>query len=534
MDHHGRLHHSHREPPPNPPITGRRRTVALSILCFCAFTTGIDLTITNIALPFIGRALDAPTNELQWTVDAYNIVLAGLLVLGGAVADRYGRRLVFLSSYLLFAAACACAAFSTNTPQLIASRGLMGVGAAGVAAPALAIIASMYPPDERAGAIGLFVVFGAFGLAFGPVAGGFLLDHFWWGSVFLVNVPVVVVGVAIGARTIRESRGPVPDGGHPPLDVLGALLSVIGLTAVLFGIIEGPSRGWTEPGVLAGLGVGAVVIASFIARELHVGSPLFDVRILARPAVATGSITLFLAYVLLTGFLFLDPQYLQDVQSEPVVTVGLLFVPFAVAFGVCSRQAPRLLGRLGARAAITAGLVVSAVAAALLAVTVNGPAAPTVAVSLLLGAGLSLLIAPPSTLVMNDLPEAKAGDGSSLNFVSRMVGGAIGVAVAGSVLASRYASHVNGAVAALDATDADKSRGSIQGALEVAATLPAAADRSLTAAARDAFRAGATAAYVVIAVLGALAAEWAWLALRHASSAPPPDADVVPEDITRS
>ncbi len=198
MHDHGRLHMHHHEVPASP-MSPARRATALAILCLCALTAGLDMTITNVALPFIARDLDAPTNELQWTVNAYNIVLAGVLVLGGALADRYGRRRVFLLGYILFALASVAAAFSPDAAALIAARAVMGLGAAGVTAPALAIIASMYTPAERAGPIGTFVVFGAAGLAIGPIAGGLLLDHFWWGSVFLVNVPIIVVGVVVGA-----------------------------------------------------------------------------------------------------------------------------------------------------------------------------------------------------------------------------------------------------------------------------------------------------------------------------------------------
>ncbi len=472
------------------------------------------MTITNVALPFIGHALEAPTDELQWTVDAYNIVVAGLLVLGGGLADRYGRRRVFLGSFTLFAVACAAAAFSTSAGQLIASRALMGVGAAGFTAPALAIIASMYAPEERGRAISLFVVFGAVGLTVGPIAGGLLLDHFWWGSVFLVNVPVVALGVLLGARTIPESRAPVPDGGEPSLDLLGALLSVVGLGALLFGIIEGPARGWTAPEVVAALVVGAALSALFVGWELRTRSPLFQVRILRRPAVATGAITLFMAYALFTGFLFVNPQYLQDVAAESIVTVGLLFLPFAVVFGICSTQASKVLARLGPRATITSGLLVSAGAAVLLAVAIGRATWTTVVASALLGAGVSLLIAPPSTVVMNDLSPSAAGDGSSLNFVSRFLGASIGVAVVGSVLASLYASDITDAVASLSAGKADTAQGSIQGALEVSKTLDPIGSHSLAAAARSAFETSATAAYVVIAVLAVLAAVWSWFGLR--------------------
>ena len=509
---HGRLHDKHGEPG-GPAVSARGRSVALGILCLCSLTAGVDLTITNVALPAIGKALDADTNELQWTIDAYNIVLAGMLVLGGAVADRHGRRRVFLVSYALFALGSLAAAFSPSTGALIASRAVMGLGAAGAIAPALAIVASMYPPAKRGRAISAFVVFGATGLAVGPIAGGLLLDHFWWGSVFLVNVPIVAVGVVLGARTIPESRAPVPSGHRPPLDVVGAVLSVAGLGALLFGVIEGPGRGWTAPLVIAATGLGAITLGLFVAWELRTSAPLFDVRILRRPLVATGAITLLMAYLLLSSFLFLNPQYLLDVRGESIVSVGLLFLPFAVVFGACSLQAQRILRWQGARATITLGLIVSAAAAAVFAVAGRGPIWVMVAGSVVLGAGLSVLIAPPSTVVMNDLPVAKAGDGSSLNFVSRFAGGAIGVAVVGSILASVYVRKLDASLPPLSPEQADRARGSLQGALEVAGTLASPADDSLTAAARDAFDSGAAVAYAVIAVLALIAAAVAWFTL---------------------
>jgi EmrB/QacA subfamily drug resistance transporter len=520
VDDNGRLHPHHPHSPDAVPASGRTRAVALATLCLCALTAGVDMTITNVALPFIGRSLDAPIDELQWTVDAYNIVLAGLLVLGGALADRYGRRRIFLISYALFGIASVCAALSPTAEALIGSRALMGVGAAGVTAPALAIVASMYPPNERGRAIGAFVVFGASGLAIGPIAGGFLLDHFWWGSVFLVNVPVVVAGVLVGARTIPESRAAVPVGGRPPLDVPGALLSFIGLAALLFGVIEGPARGWSAPAVLVGLVGGVVLLAAFVRRELRVPAPLFDVRILARPAVAIGSATLFVAYVLFNSFLFLTPQYFQDSRSESIVAVGLLLVPFAIVFGASSLRAQTLLQRLGARVTIPAGLALTAISAAFVATTLGGSLWSTVAGTVALALGLSLLIAPPSTVVMNALPPAKAGDGSSMNFVSRFVGASIGIAIVGSILATVYANDIDASLASLSSAQADKAQGSVQGALEVADTLGSTSGDTLASAARDAFDRGASAAYVTVAVLAAFAAVVAWFVLGRSVAAP--------------
>jgi DHA2 family multidrug resistance protein-like MFS transporter len=461
--------------------SARARRVALVVLCLCALTTGLDMTIVNLALPFISRELDASISELQWVIDAYNIVLAGLLVLGGGLADRYGRKIVFLSGYALFGLACLLAALSGSAEALIGSRALMGVGAAGVVAPALAIISMLYPPEERAPAIAAFAVFGAAGLAIGPVMGGLLLDHFWWGSIFLVNVPIVFAGVIVGIRVIPESRKP----DARCLDVLGALLSVLGLGVFLFGVIEGPDRGWLAPEVVGGLVAGVALLIGFVFRELHTDAPLFDVRILIHRVVSAGSVTLFTAYVLFTGMLFLLPQWLQEVRHESIVTVGLLLVPFAVVFGLLSIRSTAIVARLGEREAISGGLLVCALGMALLGVFVHDDTVFSIVATVVLAAGLSELIAPPSTVVMNALPDEEAGDGSSLNMVSRFVGAAIGVAVIGSVFAS-IQSH------RLDEGDS----------------------------ASVAFDAGARAGYWIAALFAFLAAVWAWRALRVREPSP--------------
>jgi MFS family permease len=372
---------------------------------------------------------------------------------------------------------------------LIASRALMGVGAAGVISPALAIIAGLYPPEERAGAIGLWAMFGAAGLALGPIAGGLLLDRFWWGSVFLVNVPLVAIGVAVGRRVIPESYG----GSRGRLDVAGALLSVAGLAVLLFGVIEGPGRGWGSPEVVASLVGGLVLLLAFVVRELRTASPLFDVRIAARPVVAATAVTLFVAYVVFTGMLFLLPQYFSAVAGESIVSVGLLLVPFAGTFGILSMRSGAAVERAGARRAITAGLGTCAIGMVLLAVTVHETVVWTVLATMVAAAGMSLLIAPASTVLMNDLPLAKAGDGSSFSMVSRFVGAAVGVAVIGSVVAAAYAADLPGA-------GAPPTSGALSGA------------------ARDAFASAAAAGYLVIAAMAAVAAVTAWFALRRVRS----------------
>lgn len=516
LDHAGRLHRHHGSGGSEPVARARLAWLALAVVCLCAFTTAVDITITDVALPFIARDLRADTSDLQWIVDAYNIVLAGLLLFGGGLADRYGRKRVFLIGYLLFGLGCALAAFSTSVGALVGARTLMGIGAAGVIAPALAILSVLYPPERRAFAVSAWAIFGAAGLATGPIAGGFLLDHLWWGSIFLVNVPFVVVGIVVGVIAIPESRKP----GETNLDVVGAALSVAGLGLMLAGIIEGPSRGWDSPLILGSLAVGAVLVVAFVWWELHTRLPMFDVRIVLRPVVATAAATLAVAYVCFTGMLFLLPQYLQYVQDRGIVAVGLGLVPFALAFSVLAFFAPRMLARLGGRATLITGLFVVALGNGVLAllplesgwwIVIGGSA--------LMGFGLSFLIAPASTILMNDLPIEKVGDGSSLSMLARFGAAAAGVALLGSVFASVYSGDVETATTHLSSTQATTVEQSIEGAADVAATLPQAEARALTTAADDAFDSGAQVAFGFAAALAALAGIAAIRALRSK----PPD-----------
>jgi DHA2 family multidrug resistance protein-like MFS transporter len=502
-----RLHEHHDDVPT---ATPRSATVALCVLCLCALTTGLDITITNVALPFISKELDAGTNGLQWVIDAYTLALAGLLVLGGGLGDRWGRKKVFLVGYTIFGFGCLLAAFSPSTEALIAARTVMGIGAAGVISPALAILAGVYPPERRAKAIAAWAVFGAAGLAIGPVVGGFLLDAFWWGSVFLVNVPFVAVGVVVGIFVLPESKEPE----HGPLDVRGAVLSIVSLALILFAVIEGPDRGWISPAVTGAAVLGVVTLALFVRIELRSDAPIFDVRVLRRPIVAAGAITLFVTYAVFNGMLFLVPQYLQDVEGVSIVDVGLLLVPFAASFGVLSMQASRAVDAWGERRAVSLGLLGCTVGCVALIPALDVGVWAVVAGTVVLGSSMSLLIAPASTVVMNDLPPEKAGEGSSLNMVSRFVGGALFVGIIGSLLAEVYGPRVEQAPGFehLNSASQEAVHGSISGAAEVAPKI-GANGATLLDIAGEAYIRGAQAGFLLLALVSLAAATWAWKAI---------------------
>ena len=416
-----------------------RRWLGLAVICVAIFISAMDMTIVNVALPDMSNDLGAGIGELQWVLDAYLISLAGLLLVGNGLADRFGRRRVFLYGLVGFAVASVLAAASQAVGGVIASRALMGAAAACVMPPALSLVAVLFPPELRAKAAGIWSAVGGLGLALGPVVGGALVDLAGWRWVFLVNVPFALLAVPLGLRWLPESRRP----GVPPLDIPGVALSTVALTGIVFALIEGVDAGWTNPAVLAAAALGIATGVAFFAIELRRRHPLFDVRVLVRRPVAVGAAVILAAYIATLGMLFLLPQYVQYVQDGSAFVSGVVVAPFGVGLAVCAAVSGRLVARFGMRNVIVAGLLIaSAGFVSLLLLSADSGAALVVLGTGLVGCGFGVAFPPATAVILNDCGTEKAGDGAAVNQLARQVGGALGVAIVGTVFAAIYAAEV--------------------------------------------------------------------------------------------
>jgi EmrB/QacA subfamily drug resistance transporter len=506
-----------------------RRWWTLGVLCLSLVVISLDNTILNVALPTLERDLDASSGQLQWIVDAYMLVFAGLLLAAGSLGDRYGRKRLLTIGLVIFGAGSAAASLMRDPTALIACRALMGVGGAAIMPSTLAILTAVFPADERPKAIGIWAGVSSVGIVIGPIAGGALVEYASWSWVFLVNVPIVLVALALGRRLIPESL----DARAPRLDVRGAALSIGALVALVWGIIEAPDRGWTDPAILGAAAVFAVLIAAFVAVERRVAEPMLDLALLRNARFSAASAGIALAFMALFGVMFLLTQYLQVVLGRSALSAGLWTMPAAAGMMLGAPQSPRLAARAGTKLTVAAGLLLCTGGLAWLAqagaawgfVDLLGP-------ELLLGLGLGVAMAPATDAIMGSLPLAHASVGSAVNDTNRVLGGALGVAILGSVLTSGYRGAMDGATHGLPAAAAGPARDSAAGAMAVAERLGGASGRALHAAASSAFvdaMATATLVAAAITLLGAVVAlRWlpAHAAPADAVATPPAPAPV--------
>jgi EmrB/QacA subfamily drug resistance transporter len=457
-----------------------RRWWILGVLILALFTVTLDNTILNVALPTLVTELDASAGELQWIVDAYILVFAGLLLVAGALSDRYGRRRMLLIGLVLFGLGSGAAIFVTSAEMLIALRAFLGLGAALTMPSTLSIIGDVFEANERPKALAIWASVSGVGIVAGPVIGGLLLEHFPWASVFVVNVPVIVLGILASLKVVPESRS----GTRVPLDPVGALLSITGLSALVFGIIETPVHGWTSPTVLGTLGAAGVLLLLFVWWERRRAHPMLDVRLFANPRFSAASVSVALVFFSLTGALFLLTQYLQGVLGLSPFEAGLRFIPIALGLLLVAPVSARLTGRLGARILTAAGLFSVAVGVGLLATLGTAPSDLHVgAVFFTIAVGAGLASTPATDSIMGALPKDAYGVGSAVNDTTREVGGALGVAILGSVFTASFSSSMMDAAANLPSA----ARESLAGASQVASQVGGVAGDTLLRAAQAAF-----------------------------------------------
>ena len=454
------------------PITAekRRRALILRVMCLALMMVVAAVAGLNVALPGIARDTGASQTELQWIVDAYAIVFAALLLPAGAIGDRFGRKPLLTAGLALFGSVSFAALFVHTAGTLIALRAGMGVAAALIMPVTLSVITTVFPPEERGKAVGTWVGVAAGGGVLGLLSSGLLLEFFSWPSIFALNVVLAVLALAGTLAVVPATREARP----PRLDPVGTLLSVAGLSAVVFGTIEGPERGWGDPVTLAALLGGFAAVALFILWELNRREPMLDPRNFRRRGFGAGSLSIAVQFFAAFGFLFLALPYLQLVLGySPLQAAGAL-LPMALVVIPLSRFAPRIAGHVGVRVTGPVGLGLMATGFVILS-TLGSDASywHFLAGLLPFGAGMALAGAPATTAIVASLPREKQGVASAMNDVSRELGGALGIAVLGSVLNTAYRAGVEQHTSTLPAGLADQARASLGAAQAIGQRLGA-------------------------------------------------------------
>jgi EmrB/QacA subfamily drug resistance transporter len=462
----------------------RRRWYILSVLVVGLLVIVLDNTVLNIALKTIAdprAGLGASQSQLEWAINSYTLMFAGLLFTFGVLGDRIGRRRMLIIGLLLFGVASLLSAYAHTPAQLIAARAAMGFGGAAVMPQTLSIISNVFDPRERGRAIAIWAAAVGAGIAIGPVLGGLLLDHFWWGSVFLINVPIVAVGALLVLLIVPESRNPDPG----KVDVLGVLLSIAGLVLVVYGIIQGGQTGaWVRLDVLGPLFGGLAVLALFGWHESRISHPSLDVRLFRDPRLSASVGAIALVFFALAGAIFFISFYLQNVRGYSPLHAGLLTLPLAAGQMLFSPRSATLVRRFGAKAVTTTGLLMVAVALAgyHFFLGTDSPIWILGVIFFVQGAGMANVMPPATEAIMSVLPRERAGAGSSLNNTARQVAVALGVAVLGSILAQVYRNQLSPHLVGLPAAARGTATASIAGTQAVAKQLGPAGSRLLVPA----------------------------------------------------
>jgi EmrB/QacA subfamily drug resistance transporter len=498
------------------PTVYRRRWLILVVLCLSLMIVIIGNTSLNVAIPTLAQDLNASTSELQWMVDAYSLVFAGLLFAAGTAGDRYGRKGVLQTGLGIFLVAAALAASADTTGVVIASRAVMGAAAALVMPATLSILTNVFPAHERPKAIAVWAGVSGAGAALGPIVSGWLLEHFWWGSVFLVNVPVILLAMVAGAVLVPKSKDPE----EQPIDLVGVLLSIVGLSSLVYAIIEAPNWGWTSPATLGMFALAVVALVLFGLWEVRTRFPMLDLRLFRdrRFSVASGGMTLI--FFAMFGTFFMVAQYFQMVLGYSPLESGLIMLPWAFVMMLLAPMAPTLVGRFGAHRVVPVGLALTAVGLVVFSFFETDTSLGLIYASVIpMAMGMALTMTPLTTQIMASVPLGKAGVGSAMNDTTRELGGALGVAVLGSVVSSVYSSSLAPAVAGLPESARAMASEGLAGALAVAESMGEAGG-SVAEAATSAFVDGISVAALSGAVVVVVAAVLAWFLLPASHDVP--------------
>lgn len=473
----------------------------------CLLVVVLDHTILNVALRVLSdpvRGLGATQADLEWALNSYTLVFAGLLFMFGVLADRYGRRRFLLLGMTLFGIASLVSAYAQEPSHLIFARALMGLGGAAVMPATLSIISNVFDPSERGRAIGVWSGAVGVGVAIGPITGGLLLEHYWWGSIFLINVPVVIIGLILIRTLVPESRDPNPN----KLDILGVLLSVVGLTVLVYGIIDGGEHGFDRPVVWLAMGLGTLVLTGFVLWERVTAYPSLDIRLFRDPRFSTAAGVIALTFFAALGVLFFVTFFLQTVRGYTPLQAGLLLLPFAVAQVCFAPRSAAVVRRFGAK--LVGAVALSLTTLSLLGWVFVGRDTPIWVVCVLFlmqGVGMAHIMPPAMESILSTLPRQRAGVGSAVANTIRQVGGALGIAVLGAVVMGVYRSRLDPALAEFPEEVRERALESIAGAYAAASEfdagrmLPAADDAFLVAMHIAAAASTVIAAMAVLVVL---------------------------------
>ena len=500
--------------------TYRRRWWTLAVLSLSLVIIGLDNTVLNVALPTLQREFDASSSQLQWMVDSYIVVFAGLLLTLGAVGDRFGRARALQAGLVVFAAASLWAAYAPSSGSLIAARAVMGIGGALIMPATLSILIDVFPREERGRAIAIWSGVAGIGIGLGPLVAGLLLEWFWWGSVFLINVPIAVVALVAGQWLVPDSR----DEGHAGLDVPGAIISVSAISLLVYAIIEAPNHGWRDGMTLSTFAGAVILTALFFWWERQTAHPMLEFALFRNRRFSMAAAAIGLTFFALFGTIFAFTQYLQFVHGYSALEAGSRLLPLALGIALGAGRSDHLVQRFGTTRVVAGGMVIVATVLASFALWGTDTPYWIMGTSVFfLAFGMGNVMAPATDAVMGAVPEARAGVGSAMNDVVRQVAGALGIAIIGSIVNTVYRDRMMDATGGLPDGAIEPARDSVGAALGVATQIGGPAGDALAVAARSGFvdAMGIAALTAAAVALGGALIVARWLPAHHAATPVP-------------